>query len=88
MKSGLDMNYFQVLLYLSKLFAFIFVNTNSAAANINLSHELIHKDNKFDKLVGTLTLWRNMYLHFAIEHVFGHHKNVCTPMDPATSKRG
>ena len=29
-----------------------------------------------------------MYLHFAIEHVFGHHKNVCTPIDPATSKRG
>ena len=25
---------------------------------------------------------------FAIEHVYGHHKNVCLPSDPATAKRG
>ena len=38
--------------------------------------------------MGTLTLWRNMYLHFAIEHVYGHHKHVATPADPASSRRG
>jgi alkane 1-monooxygenase len=25
---------------------------------------------------------------FALEHVYGHHKNVCLPNDPATAKRG
>ena len=25
---------------------------------------------------------------FAVEHVYGHHKNVATPIDPATGKRG
>ena len=25
---------------------------------------------------------------FAIEHVYGHHKNVGLPIDPATAKRG
>ena len=27
-------------------------------------------------------------MHFIIEHNFGHHKNVGTPEDPATSRRG
>ena len=25
---------------------------------------------------------------FAIEHVHGHHRHVCTPRDPATARRG
>ena len=25
---------------------------------------------------------------FAIEHVYGHHKNACLPEDPASAKRG
>ena len=27
-----------------------------------------------------------LYMHFYLEHNFGHHKNVATPLDPATSK--
>ena len=27
-------------------------------------------------------------LKFAVEHVYGHHKNVGLPIDPATAKRG
>lgn len=60
----------------------------SAASNINVAHELIHKDNFLDKFLGTLTLARNLYTHFAIEHIFGHHRNVGTPKDPASSKQG
>ena len=26
------------------------------------------------------------YMHFYLEHNFGHHQNVGTPKDPATSK--
>jgi alkane 1-monooxygenase len=48
-------------------------------SNMNVAHELFHKDNIIDKIVGTLTLARNMYMHFTIEHIFGHHKSVATP---------
>lgn len=58
-----------------------------AASNINVSHELIHKEHiEFDSLIGSLTLSRNFYMHYGIEHVHGHHKHVATPEDPATSK--
>ncbi len=61
---------------------------NFAAVNINISHELMHKNNKLDQFLGMLTLSKNLYMHFFIEHVHGHHKNVATPIDPATSKYG
>lgn len=41
-----------------------------------------------DKTIGTLTLTRNLYTHFVIEHLFGHHRHVSTPHDPASSKLG
>lgn len=71
------------------LFIFIgclVVSGNLAAVNINISHELMHKDNKLDQFFGMITLSKNLYMHFFIEHVQGHHKNVATPKDPATSK--
>jgi alkane 1-monooxygenase len=33
-------------------------------------------------------LMKNLYMHFFIEHNNGHHRNVATPLDPATSKCG
>ena len=29
---------------------------------------------------------KTMYMHFFLEHIYGHHKYVCTPQDPATAK--
>lgn len=66
----------------------IFLCGNLAASNINIAHELFHKDNFLDKFLGTFTLSRNLYVHFAIEHLHGHHKNVATPKDPASSIKG
>ena len=52
-------------------------------------HELIHrKKNKFDMFVGNWLLAFSWDGTFAIEHVYGHHKNVGLPEDPATGKRG
>ena len=52
-------------------------------------HELAHrKKNKFDLLVGNWLLAFSFDCNFAIEHVYGHHKNVCLPEDPASAKRG
>jgi alkane 1-monooxygenase len=60
---------------------------NMAASNFNIAHELFHKDDPIDKALGTLTMTRNLYMHFAIEHVFGHHKNVSTPIDPTSGDK-
>ena len=35
-----------------------------ATSNINVAHELIHKDNLIDSILGMLTLSKNMYMHF------------------------
>lgn len=57
------------------------------AANINIAHELLHKNNIIDKLMGLSTLSKNMYLHFYIEHTHGHHRRVATKEDPTTSRK-
>tara|TARA_Y100001970_G_C14101637_1_gene785795 strand:+ start:109 stop:1239 length:1131 start_codon:yes stop_codon:yes gene_type:complete len=52
-------------------------------------HELAHrKKNKFDLFIGNWLLAFSFDCNFAIEHVYGHHKNVCLPEDPASAKRG
>ena len=52
-------------------------------------HELAHrKKNKFDLFIGNWLLAFSFDCNFAIEHVYGHHKNVCLPEDPASASRG
>lgn len=55
-------------------------------ASINTSHELNHKIKKFDNFFGTFNLSKSFYMHFFIEHNQGHHRNVSTPGDPASSR--
>ena len=59
-----------------------------ASCGINVAHELGHKDNSFSKLSAFVLLTPSLYTHFYIEHNRGHHKNVATPEDPATAKKG
>ncbi|NNE15416.1 MAG: alkane 1-monooxygenase [Saprospiraceae bacterium] len=58
------------------------------ACGINVAHELGHKENKFYKLLSVALLLPSFYTHFIIEHNRGHHKNVGTPKDPASAKKG
>ena len=52
-------------------------------------HELVHRiKNKFDMFMGNWLLALSWDCAFAIEHVYGHHKNVGLESDPATAKRG
>ena len=52
-------------------------------------HELVHrKAKKFDMFIGNWLLSLSWDCAFAIEHVYGHHKNVGLSIDPATAKRG
>ena len=55
---------------------------------INTAHELGHKTNGFERWLAKITLAPVAYGHFFIEHNKGHHKNVATPEDPASSRMG
>ena len=54
---------------------------------INVAHELGHRKTKWERFLAKLLLMPSLYMHFYIEHNFGHHLNVGTPDDPATSKK-
>jgi alkane 1-monooxygenase len=55
---------------------------------INTAHELGHKTNALERWLARITLAPVAYGHFFIEHNKGHHKNVATPDDPASSRMG
>ena len=55
---------------------------------LNLGHEMGHKKRKLDKALALFTLSLGGYGHFSIEHNRGHHRDVATPEDPATSRMG
>lgn len=53
-----------------------------------VAHEIFHKRGKIHRVFGVITMWKSLYMHFFIEHNYGHHKNVGTHEDPATSRKG
>lgn len=53
---------------------------------INVGHELGHRSKKSEQNMAKALLLTSMYMHFFIEHNRGHHKNVSTKSDPATSR--
>lgn len=55
---------------------------------INTAHELGHKRADLEKWLAKITLAPVAYGHFFVEHNRGHHKNVATPRDPASSRMG
>ena len=56
---------------------------------IVVAHNLTHRpSNTFDYVLGRWLLAFSWDTGFAIEHVYGHHRNVGTDKDPATAKRG
>ena len=55
---------------------------------ITVSHELVHRKTKWEVGLGVYLLSQVNYAVFRIEHVYGHHKHVATPDDPATAPKG
>lgn len=55
---------------------------------INVGHELIHKDTRLERAAGGLLLASVGYASFKIEHIYGHHVHVATPLDVSTAARG
>jgi alkane 1-monooxygenase len=53
---------------------------------INVAHELGHRAPYFERFMAKCLYRPCLYMHFYIEHNFGHHMNVATPKDGATAK--
>lgn len=53
---------------------------------INVGHELGHRQQTYEKYLGKTLLLPSLYMHFYIEHNFGHHLNAATKEDPATAR--
>ena len=55
---------------------------------ITVAHELIHRRSRVDRFLGGVLLASMSYLHWALEHIAGHHRLVATRADPATARLG
>ncbi len=53
---------------------------------INVGHELGHRQNTNERFLGKILLLPSLYMHFYIEHNYGHHLNAATKEDPATAR--
>jgi len=53
---------------------------------INVAHELGHRQTTNERFLGKALLLPSQYMHFYIEHNFGHHLHAATPEDPATAR--
>ena len=59
-----------------------------AGVNGLAGHELIHRKEAVNKGIGMFTFSKILYSHFLLEHSSGHHRNVATPEDSATARKG
>ena len=64
------------------------VGMMSGSMGINVGHEIGHRPGLYNQWISRLLLLPSLYMHFNIEHNRGHHLNVATPEDPATSRKG
>ncbi len=64
------------------------VGIGCSVLGINVAHELGHRNKKYEQWMSKALLLTSLYMHFFIEHNRGHHANVSTPEDPASSRRG
>ncbi len=64
------------------------VGLSAGGLGIVVAHELVHRRAYFEYWLGKLLLMSVLYMHFAIEHVRGHHARVATDEDPASARLG
>lgn len=55
---------------------------------INVAHEMMHRAGPVDLPLSVWLMGGSLYTHFVVEHVHGHHRNVATPLDPASARLG
>lgn len=64
----------------------ILTGTTAGYSGIVVAHELVHRRNPLQFLLGRVLLMFVFYEQFATEHVRGHHPRIGTPDDPATAR--
>ncbi|MBM4362600.1 MAG: alkane 1-monooxygenase, partial [Deltaproteobacteria bacterium] len=62
--------------------------TTAGYSGIVLAHELVHRRNPVEFLLGRLLLACTLNEQFATEHIRGHHPRLGTGDDPATARYG
>jgi alkane 1-monooxygenase len=55
------------------------------AGTLNISHELIHRETVFERILGKINLCRLLFGHYPIAHINHHHKYVGSDLDPVCS---
>ena len=65
----------------------ISVGMMAGGGGINIAHEMMHRKNNMHRALAEILMTSVSYTHFCVEHVLGHHKNVGTLKDPATSRK-
>jgi alkane 1-monooxygenase len=55
---------------------------------INVAHELGHRQKTHEIFMAKSLLLTSLYMHFFVEHNYGHHRNVSTPEDPSSARKG
>ena len=76
------------LTWVDKLGRVVAMGLMCGVIGINVAHELGHRTRPYEQWMSQLLLLSSLYMHFFIEHNRGHHRNVATEDDPASSKRG
>lgn len=71
--------------YVGKVFA---MGLLCGVLGINIGHELGHRPSRWAQFLGELLLLTSLNTHFLPYHNEGHHREVATPDDAATAKKG
>jgi alkane 1-monooxygenase len=66
----------------------VYIFSSLESAQFAIAHEIFHKQSFFDRFFGTVHMSKLLYMHFTYEHLWGHHKKVATPEDPASAEKG
>jgi len=86
------MNYFSTFEFTLQstynLIGLLFIFSNLNAVQFAVAHEIFHKLGFWNRFIGTVHMSKNLYMHFTYEHLYGHHKRVATPEDPASAELG
>ena len=78
----------QSLMLWEKLGIMTAMGISCGTLGINAAHELGHRKTRYEQILSKILLATTQYMHFFIEHNRGHHKNVSTDEDPASSRLG
>ena len=70
------------------LVAMVVITGSVGGFCINLGHEVGHKNTPLERWLAKIILAPTAYGHFTVEHNRGHHRDVATPADPASSRMG